>query len=110
MTSFQLTPGYYKSFGSYRNLFLNCPRIHFNGYYVLRDRYIRVGVKDERNPIAPINVTYFYRYLRFLEDGTVIYHVHLMLSRSETRSLDQNKWSNSSQKIKSTNKKRKKEF
>lgn len=75
MNSFNLEPSYYKSYGSYHNMFKCCPRINLNGYYILRDKYVRFGIKDERNPIAPIHVIYFYRYLRFLEDGTVLYHV-----------------------------------
>lgn len=29
-------PSFLKSFGSYQALFLRCPRVHFNGYYVCR--------------------------------------------------------------------------
>ena len=46
MNSFQLAPGYYKSFGNYRNMFVKCPRVNLNGYYVLRDKYVRIGIKD----------------------------------------------------------------
>ena len=85
MNSFHLAPGYYKSFGNYKNMFVKCPRVNLNGYYVLRDKYVRIGVKDERNPIAPIHVIYYYRYLRFLEDGTILYHVIISIYRSEIR-------------------------
>ena len=44
-----------------------------------------LGVKDEKNAFAPIHVVYYYRYLRFLEDGTVLYHVLIFISRSGTR-------------------------
>jgi hypothetical protein len=81
MNSFNLEPSYYKGYGSYYNMFKCCPRVNLNGYYVLRDKYVRIGIKDERNPIAPIHVIYFYRYLRFLEDGTVLYHVVYALLR-----------------------------
>ena len=66
MNSFTLEPSYYKSFGSYHNMFKECPTVNLNGYYVLRDKYVRVGVRDERHPIAPINIVYYYRYFRFL--------------------------------------------
>lgn len=56
-------------------MFKSCPKINLNGYYVLRDKYVRIGEKNEKNPIAPIHVIYYYRYLRFLEDGSVVYHV-----------------------------------
>ena len=71
----KLEPAYYKGFGSYERLFRMCPRLHLNGCYVQRDKYVRIGEKDEKNPIRPIHVIYFYRYFRFLEDGTVLYHV-----------------------------------
>ena len=67
--------GYFKSFGSYESLFLRCPRLHFNGYYVCREKYVRIGEKNEKYPVAPIHVIYYYRYFRFLPDGTVLYHV-----------------------------------
>ena len=43
LNSFNLEPSYYKQFGSYLQMFHRCPRVNFNGYYVLRDKYIRVG-------------------------------------------------------------------
>lgn len=46
MNSFNLEPSYFKSFGSYKNLYKNCPMVNKNGYYVLRDKYVRVGEKD----------------------------------------------------------------
>lgn len=36
MNNFTLESGYYKSFGSYENLFKHCPRVNFNGYYCCR--------------------------------------------------------------------------
>lgn len=36
MSNFTLESGYYKSFGSYENLFKHCPRVNFNGYYYCR--------------------------------------------------------------------------
>lgn len=75
MNSFNLEPSYFKSFGSYKKLYKNCPLVNKNGYYVLRDKYVKVGEKDERHPVTPIHIIYYYRYLRFLEDGSVLYHV-----------------------------------
>lgn len=66
---------YYKSFGSYLSLFRVCPRVHMNGYYVCREKIVRIGEKSEKYPVAPIHVIYYYRYFRFLPDGTVLYHV-----------------------------------
>ena len=85
MSSFQLAPGYYKSFGNYRNMFVKCPRVNLNGYYIQRDKYLRVGVKDEKHPFTPIHVIYYYRYIRFFEDGTVIYHVIPIVFRLEIK-------------------------
>jgi hypothetical protein len=66
---------YFKSFGSYESLFTQCPRLHFNGYYVCREKYVRIGEKNEKYPVAPIHVVYYYRYFRFLPDGTALYNV-----------------------------------
>lgn len=71
----QVEPSYYKSYGSYQNLFKRCPRLNLNGYYVCRDKYVRIGEKNDKNPVTPIHVNYFYRYFRFLEDGSCLYHV-----------------------------------
>jgi len=68
-------PSYYKEFGSYENLFKKCPKLNLNGFYVLRDKYVKIGEKDEKNPVTPIHIIYFYRYIRFLEDGSILYHV-----------------------------------
>lgn len=66
---------YYKSFGSYETLFRQCPRVHYNGYYVCREKIVRLGEKNEKYPVVPIHVIYYYRYFRFLHDGTVLFHV-----------------------------------
>ena len=66
---------YFKSFGSYESLFKHCPRLHFNGYYVCREKIVRIGEKSDKYPVTPIHVIYYYRYFRFFPDGTVLYHV-----------------------------------
>lgn len=67
--------GYYKEFGSYENLFNKCPRINLNGYYICRHKYVKIGQKDATHFVTPIHIIYYYRYLRFVEDGSIIYHV-----------------------------------
>lgn len=46
LNSFVLEPSYYKSFGSYQGLFRRCPKVNLNGYYMLRDKYIKIGEKN----------------------------------------------------------------
>ena len=46
-----------------------------NGYYMCKHKYVKIGEKNATQFITPILIIYYFRYLRFLEDGTVIYHV-----------------------------------
>ena len=61
--------------GSYRNMFINRPRVRLNGMYVLKYKHIK---KIERNmwteiPMGAILEQIYYRYLCFQEDGYVLY-------------------------------------
>ena len=73
--SFKLQKNYYLSFGSYRNLFFQCPRPNFNGYYLCKHKYVKVGEKTYKNSFTPIHIIFHYRYIRFLEDGSILYYV-----------------------------------
>jgi hypothetical protein len=46
-----------------------------NGYYMCKHKYIKIGEKNEQTLICPIHIIYYYRYIRFLEDGSCIYYV-----------------------------------
>lgn len=75
--SFKVELAYYKAFGSYRKIFMNAPRLHFNGVYVCRHKYVRVGERGFANILTPLHVVYYYRYVRFFEDGSLLCHVLL---------------------------------
>ncbi|KAF2001037.1 hypothetical protein P154DRAFT_186915 [Amniculicola lignicola CBS 123094] len=66
---------------TYLSLFQTRPRIRFNGAYISTVNYTRPGASSH-NSISwnsPIHIVTYYRYLRFLRDGTCI----SLLSTSE---------------------------
>ncbi|KAK7206820.1 hypothetical protein BZA70DRAFT_115435 [Myxozyma melibiosi] len=57
----------------WRRMFLERPRVQFNGIYISTCNYHRYGHSDSWN--APIHIITYYRYLRFYDDGTCITHL-----------------------------------
>ncbi|KAK9464805.1 hypothetical protein V1512DRAFT_267484, partial [Lipomyces arxii] len=55
---------------NWRLMFLERPRIMFNGIYISSCNYQRYGRADSWN--VPIHIVTYYRYLRFYPDGTII--------------------------------------
>lgn len=55
---------------SWRRMYLERPRLWFNGVYISTCNYLRPGMGESWN--APIHMVTYYRYLRFYEDGTCI--------------------------------------
>ncbi|ANB13801.1 SCF ubiquitin ligase complex subunit HRT3 [Sugiyamaella lignohabitans] len=55
---------------SFRRMYLERPRIRFDGVYISTCNYLRPGVGDTWN--APIHMVTYYRYCKFYEDGTCI--------------------------------------
>ncbi|KAH7138204.1 hypothetical protein B0J11DRAFT_587332 [Dendryphion nanum] len=66
-----LVPSVYPS---YRALFRQRPRLRFNGCYISTVNYARPGATSPTSIswISPIHIVTYYRYLRFLRDGTCI--------------------------------------
>ncbi|KAF2122444.1 hypothetical protein BDV96DRAFT_481051 [Lophiotrema nucula] len=66
-----LVPSPYPTF---RTLFRQRPRIRFNGCYISTVNYTRPGASSPTSISwnSPIHIVTYYRYLRFLRDGTVI--------------------------------------
>lgn len=58
--------------GSWRAMFLERPHLRFDGLYVSRNTYIRTGVTEWRVK-NPVHLVCYYRYFRFLPDGTFLY-------------------------------------
>jgi F-box protein 9 len=63
-----------KPYTSYRTLFRRRPRIRFNGCYISTVNYTRPGASSPTSLSwnSPIHIVTYYRYLRFLRDGTCI--------------------------------------
>ena len=64
--------GYYSKFDNYKSQLFNCPRIRYDGYYVLKDRYFRKGEKDMSDNYSPFLFVEYFRYFRFFDNGLVI--------------------------------------
>ncbi|KAH3958646.1 hypothetical protein HBI56_208550 [Parastagonospora nodorum] len=70
-TTSLLVPSPYPTF---RTLFQRRPRIRFNGCYISTVNYTRAGQASPTNITwnSPIHIVTYYRYIRFLRDGTCI--------------------------------------
>jgi F-box protein 9 len=66
-----LVPSIYPT---YRTLFRQRPRIRFNGCYISTVNYTRPGQASPTSSTwgSPIHIVTYFRYLRFLRDGTCI--------------------------------------
>lgn len=53
-------------------MFIKKERVHFNGCYISKTSYLRYGENSFQDEFyRPIQVIMYYRYMRFLPDGTV---------------------------------------
>lgn len=60
---------------TYQSMFRNRPRLRFNGCYISTVNYIRTGQASTNQATwgsAPVLIVTYYRYLRFLRDGSCI--------------------------------------
>lgn len=57
---------------SWRDMFMTIPHLRFDGLYVSRNSYCRVGVIEMRER-KPVHLVSYYRYWRFFDDGTLNY-------------------------------------
>ncbi|KAF2734678.1 hypothetical protein EJ04DRAFT_493156 [Polyplosphaeria fusca] len=62
------------TYSSYRTLFRSRPRLRFNGCYISTVNYTRPGASSPTSVSwnSPIHIVTYYRYLRFLRNGTCI--------------------------------------
>lgn len=66
-------------FVSWRDMYINRPRVHFHGCYISRTSYIRYGENSFQDEFyRPVQLVEYYRYFRFFADGKV-----LMLTSAE---------------------------
>ncbi|XP_052096986.1 F-box only protein 9-like isoform X2 [Mytilus californianus] len=70
--------GKLRKYVSWRNMFINRPHVLFNGCYISRTSYMRVGEKSLDSFYKPWHLVEYFRYMRFFPDG-----VMLMMSSSE---------------------------
>mmetsp|Transcript_2383 Transcript_2383/g.5558 ORF Transcript_2383/g.5558 Transcript_2383/m.5558 type:complete len:343 (+) Transcript_2383:138-1166(+) len=62
-----------KSYGdSWKRLWIDKPRLRYDGIYVSRNTYIRTGIVEWRVK-NPVHLVCYYRYVRFLPNGTFLY-------------------------------------
>lgn len=60
-------------YSSWRQMFIDRERILFNGCYISKTTYIRMGENSFQDQYyRPVQLVEYYRYLRFLPDGSVI--------------------------------------
>ncbi|KAG2437601.1 hypothetical protein HYH02_011241 [Chlamydomonas schloesseri] len=57
---------------SWRRMFIHHPHLRFDGLYVARNTYVKTGVVEFTNH-RPVHLVSYYRYFRFLPDGTFLY-------------------------------------
>lgn len=66
-------------FTSWREMYINRPRVHFHGCYISRTSYLRYGENSFQDQFyRPVQLVEYYRYFRFFADGSV-----LMLTSAE---------------------------
>ncbi|KAL5013327.1 hypothetical protein ScPMuIL_007597 [Solemya velum] len=61
-----------KQYGTWRNMFIERPHLHYNGCYISRTSYVRQGEKSLDNFYRPWHIVEYYRYVRFFPDGVML--------------------------------------
>ena len=72
LDEYKTPSSFYKQFGNWRNCYLQVPRVSLKGYYVLREKYLKIGEKDFHQTYDPIIIVEYFRYLRFFDNGLVM--------------------------------------
>ncbi|GIL57692.1 hypothetical protein Vafri_12858 [Volvox africanus] len=57
---------------SWKRMFIHHPHLRFDGLYAARNTYVRTGVVEFTNH-KPVHLVSYFRYYRFLPDGTFLY-------------------------------------
>ncbi|XP_064393152.1 F-box only protein 9-like isoform X2 [Halichondria panicea] len=58
---------------SWRRMFILKPHLQFNGVYISKNSYVRQGERSLDTFYRPYHTVVYYRFLRFLPDGSVMY-------------------------------------
>lgn len=72
MRTWGLNCGRPKTFGTYRNMYIERPHLRYNGCYIGKSTYYRQGEKGLDNYYCPFQVVNYYRYIRFFPEGKVL--------------------------------------
>jgi hypothetical protein len=64
---------YFQQYKGTREIFFKLPRLRFDGYYVCCETYFRKGQMDMTSFFVPLHYIKSYRYLRFYDNGMVLY-------------------------------------
>lgn len=60
-------------FATWREMYINRPRVHFHGCYISRTSYLRYGENSFQDQFyRPVQLVEYYRYFRFFADGKVL--------------------------------------
>ncbi|KAM7360060.1 F-box only protein 9 [Cochliomyia hominivorax] len=60
-------------YSSWRQMFIERERVLFNGCYISKTTYLRLGENSFQDQYyRPVQLVEYYRYIRFLPDGTVL--------------------------------------
>ncbi|XP_017103380.2 F-box only protein 9 [Drosophila bipectinata] len=58
---------------SWRDMFIRRERVHFNGCYISKTTYLRMGENSFQDQYyRPVQLVEYYRYIRFMPDGKVL--------------------------------------
>jgi len=66
----------YQQFGTWQRMFLTRPKARYDGIYVSKNSYLRAG-STEWAYNQPVHQVIYYRYLRLMPDGRVLYAMAL---------------------------------
>ncbi|KAI9312111.1 hypothetical protein BX666DRAFT_2031301 [Dichotomocladium elegans] len=58
--------------GHWLRMYIERPRLHFDGVYISVCQYIRPGESETSAWTRPVHLVTYYRYIRFFSDGTMI--------------------------------------
>jgi F-box protein 9 len=77
-------------YGSWRNMFVQRPRVRLDGVYVSRNTYVRTGISEWRRE-KPVHLCVYYRYLRFIKGGKFVYRTSPYPLKQVVKSLIESK-------------------
>lgn len=67
-------------------MYMDRPHVRFDGIYVSRNTYIRTGIPEWKVK-NPVHLVCYFRYIRFLKDGTFYYRTSPHVLRQVARTL-----------------------